>query len=105
LVRTTKYDGIETTGEELEGFHVVKAICREVVEGNRITYRDSKNYFAVFIDDNNRKPICRLHFNRTQKYLGIFDAQKVETKIPIESIDDIYKHSAAIQEMASLWAA
>jgi len=29
--------------------------------------------------DNNRKPLCRLHFNTSQKYLGVFDSEKTKT--------------------------
>ena len=35
---------------------------------------------SVLIDNNNRKPICRFHFNGRQKYLGTFDAEKNETR-------------------------
>jgi hypothetical protein len=52
--------------------------------------RDTQSYCGVLLDDNNRKPICRLHFNRGQKYLGVFDLQKNETRHPIGSVDDIY---------------
>lgn len=83
-------DGIHTTEEELEGFNIVKAIVRKHIEADRITQRDTKSYFGVLLDDNNRKPICRLHFNRTQKYIGIFDENKVEKRHPIESLDDIF---------------
>ena len=69
-------DQIQTTLEELEGFHIVKAIVRAVVDAKRIVHRDTKSYFGVLLDDNNRKPICRLHFNRSQKYIGLFDAEK-----------------------------
>ncbi|GAA3843500.1 hypothetical protein [Amycolatopsis tucumanensis] len=48
---------------------------------------------GVLLDDNNRKPVARLWFNRSQKYLGVFDENKVETRIPIESSEDIYQHA------------
>jgi hypothetical protein len=83
-------DRVQTTLEELEGFHVVKAIVRSVVDSKRIVHRDTQSYFGVLLDDNNRKPICRLHFNRAQKYIGIFDQDKNETRHPIGSVDDIY---------------
>ncbi|MFZ4895497.1 type I restriction endonuclease [Plantibacter sp. Mn2098] len=91
-------DGIETTLEELEGFQIVKAIACSEVRTHRIVHRDAKSYFAVILDDNNRKPIARLHFNRKQKYLGTFDAEKNETRHPIEALDDIYEHAQAIRE-------
>lgn len=83
-------DRVQTTLEELEGFHIVKAIIRTVVEAKRIIHRDTQSYFGVLLDDNNRKPLCRLHFNRSQKYLGLFDKDKNETRHPIVSLDDIY---------------
>lgn len=47
---------------------------------------------GILLDDNNRKPICRLHFNRTQKYLGLFDDSKNEERIPIDELNDIYNY-------------
>lgn len=90
-------DGIVTTEEELEGFHVVRAILREVVEVSRITHRDVKSYFGILLDDNNRKPICRLHFNTSQKYIGRFDAERKEERVPIGSVDDIYQNADALK--------
>ena len=54
-------------------------------------------YFAVLLDDNNRKPIARLHFNRAQKYIGIFDDNKEETRVPISSREEIYEHTEALR--------
>jgi|TARA_X000001388_G_scaffold64764_1_gene51013 hypothetical protein len=89
-------DGIFTTVEELEGYNVVKAIVRSVVDVKRIAARDTKSYFGVLLDDNNRKPICRLHFNRSQKYIGLFDNEKNETRHPIDGIDDIFRFTAEL---------
>lgn len=54
------------------------------------------------LDDNNRKPICRLHFNRTQKYIGIFDEEKNETRHPISSVDDIYEYSDHLKKRLAI---
>ncbi len=86
-------DKILTTLEELEGYHIVRAVVRSVVDAKRIVQRDTQSYFGILLDDNNRKPICRLHFNRSQKYIGIFDEEKNETRHPINSVDDIYEYS------------
>ena len=82
---------IHTTEEELHAYYLVKTIVREVVEPQRVVIRDRVSYCGVLLDDNNRKPICRLHFNSAQKYLGLFDAQKNEERLPIQSLDDIYQ--------------
>lgn len=67
---------IVTTEMEIEGFHIIKSIIRKVIEPQRITFRDTQSYLGILIDDNNRKPICRLHFNRSQLYIGMFDGEK-----------------------------
>ncbi|WP_188151876.1 type I restriction endonuclease [Teredinibacter waterburyi] len=87
---------VVTTDDEKDAFNVVKAIVRQGVSVDRIIARDTQSYFGVLLDDNNRKPICRLHFNAKQKYIGIFNVDKQETRYPIEEIDDIFKFSDAL---------
>jgi hypothetical protein len=82
---------IETTEEELEGYRVVVAILRRKLDIERIVHRDTQSYFGILLDDNNRKPLCRLHLNGGTKYIGLFDKEKNEDRQLIESIDDIYK--------------
>lgn len=94
---------IVTTDEEIEGFNVIKAILRQKVDSQRIHARDTQSYFGVLLDDNNRKPLCRLHFNAKQKYLGLFDEAKKEIRIPIETIDDIFSHTEALYKTIALY--
>ncbi|MCI1679826.1 MAG: type I restriction enzyme HsdR N-terminal domain-containing protein [Ewingella americana] len=100
LTKPADSDEIVTTEDELEGFHIVKSIIRTVIEPKRITPRDTKSYFGILLDDNNRKPICRLHFNRSQMYIGLFDADKKETRHPISTVDDIYQHAEHMKSTA-----
>ncbi|MEA0930207.1 type I restriction endonuclease [Xanthomonas campestris] len=89
---------IVTTPEEIEGFHVVRAIVREAIPGRRVFMRDAQSYCAILLDDNNRKPICRLRFNNPQKLrLGLFNAAKEEEQIDLGSIDDIYNFAEKIR--------
>lgn len=87
---------IVTTEEELQGFYIVRAILCNIVDLNRVVDRDTISYFGILFDDNNRKPICRLHFNGGKKYVETFDENKVGTKHLIESLSDIYKLSEPI---------
>ena len=103
LKKSTTEDLIVTTQDELEGFHIVKAIIRTIVDSKRIVARDTQSYFGILLDDNNRKPICRLHFNRTQKYIGIFDTEKTEIRHAISSIDQIYDFSEKIKNTVSAY--
>jgi len=99
----TKPNGIETTEEELEGFQIVRAILVQKVASERIVHRDTKSYFGILLDDNNRKPLCRLHFNTAQKYLGVIDADKQETRIPIDTLADIYQHADKLLSTVKLY--
>lgn len=92
-----------TTDEELEGFYLVKAILREVVDPNRIAPRDTQSYFGVLLDNNNRKPVCRLHFNRSQKYLGLIDEHKKEERVVISDLHDIYKYAERLKATISFY--
>lgn len=84
---------VNTTNDELEGFMIVKTILRQKIPATRITYRDAQSYFAIFLDDNNRKAICRLYLNGGKKFIGTFDDQKKETKTEVLTLDDIFDHS------------
>ncbi|GET31574.1 hypothetical protein PbJCM13498_04370 [Prolixibacter bellariivorans] len=95
---------IVTTEEELEGFRIVVAILRRKIQKDRISQRDTQSYFGVLLDDNNRKPICRLHFNGTNKYIGLFDQDKKETRHLLESIDDIYNFEKELLETVEFYA-
>jgi hypothetical protein len=96
-------DKVVTTLDEMEGFHIVKAIVRSVVDAKRIGMRDTQSYCGILLDDNNRKPICRLHFNRGQKYIGLFDQEKVETRHPISALDDIYGFADQLKACAGFY--
>jgi hypothetical protein len=84
---------VVTTEEELEGFMIVKTILRQKISVTRISHRDAQSYFAILLDDNNRKTICRLYLNGSKKYFVTLDEQKKEVKNEINTIDDIFKHS------------
>ena len=68
-----------------------------MIDPDRISQRDRIHYFGILFDDNNRKPICRLHFNTSQKYIGLFDNNKKEEKIAIDCLKDIYKYSERLK--------
>ena len=87
---------IVTTEEELQGYYIVNAILCSEVDLERVVMRDAQSYCAILFDDNNRKPICRLHFNGSKKYVETFDANKVGTKHPISTLNDIYKLSGEL---------
>lgn len=81
-----------TTQEEIEGSQIVKAILRESIPSSRIFFRDTQSYFGILLDDNNRKPLCRLHFNSANKHIELFHNGKDNGERQLlQSLDDIYK--------------
>lgn len=98
VVAINKETGVTTTQEEIDAFLIVKAILRQVVDIHRVYYRDTLSYFGILLDDNNRKPICRMYFNaKSAKYIATIDEDKKETKHEIKSLDDIYEYADAIK--------
>lgn len=89
--------GIETTQEEIEGWLTIKAILRETIEPDRVTMRDAKSYCAILLDNNNRKPVARLHFNGAKKkYIGLFDGEK-EERVEVSSLNEIFASSERLK--------
>ena len=87
-------DVAEASQEEIEGYLIIKAILCSVVDPARVVMRDRQTYCGILLDENNRKPLCRMHFNSVSvKYIGTFDADKNETKHKIEKLDDIYQYA------------
>ena len=92
---------IVTTDEEMQGYYIVCAILCSTVDLNRVVMRDAQSYCAIIFDDNNRKPICRLHFNGGKKYVETFDENKVGTKHLIASLNDIYQLTEPIMAVVN----
>lgn len=94
---------VETTTEELEGYYIVKSLLRDMVSPDRIFHRDTQSYMGILLDNNNRKPLARLHFNRSQKYLGIFDESRSEERVPIANLNDIFQHADKLRRVFAFY--
>lgn len=92
---------VETTEDELEGFMIVKTILRQKIPSKRIVYRDAQSYFAILLDDNNRKTICRLYLNGGKKYFATIDEQKKEVRNEISSLDDIFNFAELLHKIVA----
>lgn len=95
--------GVETTVRELDGFAVVEDVLREFVDVNKLDYRDSKTVFAINVDDNRNKPICKLYMNNPNKmYIGLIEDKVV--KYPISCAEDIRKYSKQLKDTLMKYA-
>lgn len=88
-----------TTEEEKEGSQIIKAILREIIPAARIAFRDTQSYFGILLDDNNRQPLARLHFNYSKKYLELFHKGKDNgERMLLTSLDNIYEYRKELLE-------
>lgn len=90
---------VVTTDEEREGYMIIKAIVRDTIAAKRVVIRDQKSYCGILIDNNNRKPLARLWFNRSVKYIGLFDGE-AEERLIVDSLDKIYEYSDRLRATA-----
>jgi predicted type IV restriction endonuclease len=103
IVIESSKNKIITTEDEWEGYYIIKAILHEIVDPERVALKDTMNYCGILLDNKTNKPISRLHFNSKQKYIGLFDNNKKEEKVPIENIKDIYNYSDNLKAMINIY--
>jgi len=87
---------VETTTEEMKAYRIIQAIGAEIVEPSLITIRDAKSYCAILWDNNNRRPICRLHFGKRRNSMTIFTPDH-ETKVELDRVINIYQYKEQIK--------
>ena len=90
---------IITENTELWAFVAIRTMLKDTMDHTRICIRDKKSYCGILLDDNNRKPICRLfnfkHFEFGDENIGdnayilIFSTPEGK-KFPLRFIDDLY---------------
>ncbi len=83
---------VVTTSDELEAFYTIKALLYPDIELKRVFMRDVQSYCSVLLDNNNRKPICRLYLAGSRKWVGLFDsADRKEERVSIEYVDELHQ--------------
>lgn len=102
-VDTTDESKIITTPEEIESYYIVKSLLINLIESNRITFKDNERYFSVMVDGSVRKQICRIKLDGLKKYIYIPNENKEFVKFSINSIDDIYKYKDTLVHALQLY--
>lgn len=102
---SSKDEEIITTDDEISAHLIVRAIAARHVPVNRVAIRDAKSYCAILMDNNNRKPICRLYFNSiTTRHIGIFDTDKSEVRHKVTGPEDLYNFADQIESIIKSYA-
>ncbi len=89
----------KTTEEEIEGYVIVKILIKDIIDEERVYYRDNLSYFNILLDDSIRKWICRLGFNSSNKYIQFND--EARTTINIDKVSDITNYKDKLVEIAN----
>jgi hypothetical protein len=95
---------VVTTAEELEAFFTIKAILHPLVPSRRVSLRDVQSYCGILLDDNNRKPICRLYLNGARKQLGFFDnEERKENRVQILAVEEIHNYADRLKATVEMY--
>ncbi|MEM9511209.1 MAG: type I restriction endonuclease [Cyanobacteria bacterium P01_E01_bin.48] len=91
-------NGLDFTEDEREGYYILRSILCQVVNPDRITYKDTAGYCNILLDGNTWRQIVRLHFNNpNNRKLEIFSIEssgkKVSELISISSLNGIYQYA------------
>jgi hypothetical protein len=94
---------LEPTKDETIACLIIKSILSEKVDAKRVDLRDSHSYCAIFLDNNNRKPLCRLYFTDKKKTIGIMNNKKDFIKTEIGDLNEIYHLKTQLFEALDLY--
>lgn len=89
--------GIVTTEAEWQAYYAVTAILSQTVDAHRVTIKDYLNHCNILLDNDRRRPICRLYFNGAQKRVGLMTDGKETDKADVDVISDLFAHSKRLQ--------
>jgi hypothetical protein len=99
VVYSDAENGIATTQEEIDAYNIIRSILHKYISDDKILYKDFKSYFAIGIENPSYWWICRLAFGQRNKSI-YFPAEgyKSQTKVNIDTIDDIFKYADKIEQ-------
>lgn len=75
------------------------------IDPERVVMRDAKSYCAILLDDNNRKPICRLLFNTKRHEVIFVDKARTEDRCAISKLTDIFKLADKLRNAVKMYSA
>lgn len=96
ITQVKKKESVITTPEELESYSMVKVIASEIIDSDRVFYRDNRSYFNIILDNNIRKWIMRVYFTNAKTQFILNDTNK--TVINFDKPLDILNHKEDIKE-------
>lgn len=103
---------VETTQEELEAYAIIKAMLKDILPVDKISYNDTIYYFSINFGEKRTDWICRLVLKDKLKYIVIpsndEDARKHNIgygkRYELDSVDSLYNIADLIKESAKRFA-
>ncbi len=92
--------GIITTTDEIGAFYVIQSMLSDVLDTDRLFYKDTKSYFVVRIDDKSQKWICRLKLEGKKKSI-IFPDGDPYSELPLKKVSDIRQFKDRLIEIVN----
>lgn len=89
---------IITTPEEIEVYTITKLILSDVIESDRVFYRDNQHYFNILLDNTIRRWIIRVYFKQNRNFIVLHD--ETQTELEFNTPIDIYNYKDKIIECA-----
>ncbi len=96
-VEAAKEIDIETTMEEIEAYYIIKSILSDTVDPKRITYKDTRSYLNILLDNNSWKWICRIVLHDHKKTLYIAGENKKEERYELSGLNDLFKYKGNLK--------
>lgn len=94
----THTNDIITTMEEIESYIVVRTLLMDVIDPERIYYKDTHSYFSIIVDNKVTRWVCRVFLKESVKYIIIQDANGTDNRYDISSVNDIVKYKNELSE-------
>ena len=98
----------KATGHIRKGFDIVKDIFNDTLDVDRLCVKDTKSYTNILLDNSIKKCVCRFRFGKMKKFICFLEGEResngvlIETKIEIDSLDDLYNHKDKFMMMLSI---
>ncbi len=92
---------INTTDDELELYHTIRALLHNLINPSRISYKDTLSHFNILLDGKSNRWICRLCVEGKNKSV-IFHYENGETeRVYLKDLqDDIYNYQTNLERAA-----
>lgn len=90
---------IVTTEEELEAFFTVKMLVGDLIDKERLSYKDTESYFGILLDGNSWKWICRFKLENGKKTVFLPDTNKKPVAYQVTKLEEILGFKDKIHEI------